>query len=120
MFWDGVIFQVKSILRRNISDTFVLGRKLYLEPLNAVAPTDVEDDYMEEEQRKKLDICVAVLVDNSFSMCGERMDYRLVEMQGGDFLFTRCQPKRQASDKVNHSFHAAALFTYLLHNSRPP
>lgn len=28
MFWDGVIFQVKSILRRNISDTFVLGRKL--------------------------------------------------------------------------------------------
>ena len=46
--------------------------------------------------------------------------FRLVEMQGGDFLFTRCQPKRQASDKVNHSFHAAALFTYLLHNSRPP
>ena len=66
-------------------------------------------------------LCERFVQETQFTLFSDfKYLFRLVEMQGGDFLFTRCQPKRQASDKVNHSFHAAALFTYLLHNSRPP
>lgn len=51
-----------------------LGRRVDLR--NIAAPSGAV--FKKQQPGKKLDICVAVLVDNSFSMCGERMDHAIL------------------------------------------
>ena len=51
-----------------------LGRRVDLR--NIAAPSRAV--FKKQQPGKKLDICVAVLVDNSFSMCGERMDHAIL------------------------------------------
>lgn len=79
--YEGQLKQVKKRLRLKLlpilknqkertEHKLFLGRRVDLR--NIAAPSGAV--FKKQQPGKKLDICVAVLVDNSFSMCGERMD----------------------------------------------
>ena len=83
--YEGQLKQVKKRLRLKLlpilknqkertEHKLFLGRRVDLR--NIAAPSGAV--FKKQQPGKKLDICVAVLVDNSFSMCGERMDYAIL------------------------------------------
>lgn len=83
--YEGQLKQVKKRLRLKLlpilknqkertEHKLFLGRRVDLR--NIAAPSGAV--FKKQQPGKKLDICVAVLVDNSFSMCGERMDHAIL------------------------------------------
>ena len=83
--YEGQLEQVKKRLRLKLlpilknqkertEHKLFLGRRVDLR--NIAAPSGAV--FKKQQPGKKLDICVAVLVDNSFSMCGERMDHAIL------------------------------------------
>lgn len=83
--YEGQLKQVKKRLRLKLlpilknqkertEHKLFLGRRVDLR--NIAAPSRAV--FKKQQPGKKLDICVAVLVDNSFSMCGERMDHAIL------------------------------------------
>ena len=83
--YEGQLKQVKKRLRLKLlpilknqkertEHKLFLGRRVDLR--NIAAPSGAV--FKKQQPGKNLDICVAVLVDNSFSMCGERMDHAIL------------------------------------------
>ena len=83
--YEGQLKQVKKRLRLKLlpilknqkertEHKLFLGRRVDLR--NIAAPSGAV--FKKQQPGKKMDICVAVLVDNSFSMCGERMDHAIL------------------------------------------